>query len=161
MTHEQFQSSPLPNIGTVQEHYDMKYKELKLIQEKASDLFFGPPDEEKHHHPLFPREEAWLFDERQVLEVIRQRFGGDHGADLVRVLPCDKEEFYRWCGRKGGMTRSYRKSKSSAANARRSKGTKRNYSQEEIQRRTERLVKYWADRKAKTISATPEADTAQ
>lgn len=90
----------------------MSYKDLKFIQEKSTGLFFSRqliPDSE--------RSRAWLFNEHELLAAVRQRFGGDHGMELVNLLPCDHAEFFRWCGRKGGSVSSPRKTRAVSKNA--------------------------------------------
>lgn len=99
------------------------YKDRRFIQEKATGLFFGPvqnglpvPPLEHPHQPEFEREKAWLYTEKEALAVIRKHYGGDHGADLVNLVPCDMEAHATWCGRKGGMSKSPRKNYSSPLN---------------------------------------------
>lgn len=90
----------------------MNYKELRFIQEKASGLFFG-----RNNTPDIEREKAWLYTKVEALAVIRAHYGGDHGAELVNMLPCELTEFYRWCGRRGGLVKSPKKTRAAKRNA--------------------------------------------
>lgn len=90
----------------------MKYKDLRFIQEKSSGLFF-----DRHGKPDAEREKAWLYDEHQLLVAVRTHYGSDHGMNLVNLLPCEQQEFYRWCGRRGGLVKSPKKTRAVRRNA--------------------------------------------
>src|SRR5688572_20684337 len=94
----------------------MKHTELKFIQEKASGLFFG-----RDHTPTVERDKGWLYNEKEALAQVRAHYGGDHGMDLVNLLPCEQTEFYRWCGRRGGLVKSPKKTRAVRKNARQPK----------------------------------------
>lgn len=109
-----------------------KLSTYRLVQEKSSGLFFGQGRE-----PDTERARAWVFTSDEVLVLVREWFGGDHGMELVNIEPCSKADYYSWRGRKAGAAKSHKKTLAVRKNG-----------------------KLGGKHKTK-ISAKPEADTAQ
>lgn len=81
-----------------------KLSTYRLVQEKSSGLFFGQGRE-----PDSERARAWIFNDEEVLALIREWFGGDHGVELVNLHGCTRHDYYSWRGRKAGAAKSWKK----------------------------------------------------
>ena len=92
----------------------------KYLIEKSSGLFFGPVSDTvtpTHHQPAFDRARGWLYKEKELTAVIIEYYGGPAGAELITTAEPEKQEFHKWCGRKGGMMSTPKKTKAVRRNA--------------------------------------------
>ena len=84
--------------------------DLRFIQDIESGLFFVPVPG-KPDRPTATRDKAWLYDEHRLLTVIRMWYGSDEGVKKVNCISPEGNEYFVWCGRRGGSRTSEKKTK--------------------------------------------------